>query len=148
MVISRLNLNKIQKDISLIQGYLSELREFEGMTESEFLSEKKNAAACESYLRRTLECVFDISRHILAKTYGYKELEYKGIARTLGEKGVVSEDFSNILVKMAGYRNRMVHLYREISDAELYQILQNNLTDIDRFIKEIALFLEKYNNSL
>src|SRR3990172_9952062 len=63
------------------------------------------------YLRKSLEAVFDIGRHILAKTYGFREIEYKAIARELGNRGVISEGLSEVLIQMAGYRNRMVHFY-------------------------------------
>jgi len=45
---------------------------------------------------------------------------------------------------MAGYRNRLVHFYDEVSEAELYKIIQNNLGDIEEFVRQIAAFLEKY----
>ncbi len=144
MVISKLNIYKIEKIISIIQEFLVELKKFSNMSLDEFLSDKRNPSSAESYLRRSLEAIFDICRHILAKTYGLKELEYKDIARQLGEKGIVEEEYSKILVKMAGYRNRMVHLYHEVSSEEIYNILQNHISDIERFISEIVLFIEKY----
>jgi uncharacterized protein YutE (UPF0331/DUF86 family) len=45
---------------------------------------------------------------------------------------------------MAGYRNRLVHYYTEISNEELYEILQNDLGDLEKFLKEIEKFLKKY----
>lgn len=144
MVIARLNLNKIEKNLSLIQEFLSELRELSSMSLEEFLSNKRNPPAAESYLRRALEAIFDTGRHILAKSYGFKELEYKEIARQLGEKGIVQRDYSKVLIKMAGYRNRMVHLYHEITNEEIYNIIKNHLSDIERFISEIASFIEVY----
>jgi uncharacterized protein YutE (UPF0331/DUF86 family) len=143
MDISRLNLNRVESYLATIQGFLAELREFSAMSQEEFLADKRNPAATESYLRRCLEAVFDLSRHILAKSYGFKELEYKKIASTLGEKGIVDPDFAGTLVKMAGYRNRMVHLYNEIGPKELYEIIEIHLSDIDRFTKEIVVFLKK-----
>lgn len=88
MVISKLNTDKIEKNISFIQEFLSALREFSVMTEGDFLSDKRNPASAESYLRRSLESVFDVGRHILAKSYGFKDLEYKKIAMELGERGI------------------------------------------------------------
>jgi len=146
MVISKLNTHKIEKNISIIQEFLIELKKFATMSLEEFLSDKRNPSSAESYLRRSLEAIFDIGRHILAKTYGLKELEYKDIARQLGEKGIVEKDYSKILVKMAGYRNRMVHLYHEVSSEEIYYILQNHLNDLEKFISAIVLFMEKYKS--
>jgi len=148
MVISRLHIGKIEKGLSIIQEFIAELKRLFLMSEEEFLSDKRNPAAAESYLRRSLEAIFDIGRHILAKSYGFKGLEYKDIANELGNKGVVEKDYSRILMKMAGYRNRMVHLYHEVSSEEIYDILKNHLSDIERFISEIARFLEDYRRQV
>ncbi|MEW6739251.1 MAG: type VII toxin-antitoxin system HepT family RNase toxin [Nitrospirota bacterium] len=148
MVISRLQTDKIEKNLSLIQEFLIELKRLSLMTEDEFLSDRRNPAAAESYLRRSLEAVFDIGRHILAKSYGFKDLEYKNIAIELGEKGVINNEYSKNLIKMAGYRNRMVHLYHEISSEEIYQILKGHLSDIEKFIVEIVGFIERYKKTM
>jgi len=147
MVISRLHIDKIEKTLFLMQELLGELKVLSEMPREEFLADKRNAAAAESYLRRSIESIFDIGRHILAKTYGLKELEYKKIAQGLSDKGVVAREYAPVLLKIAGYRNRMVHLYHEISPVEIYEILSNNLSDLDRFISEITRFLEDYKKS-
>jgi len=148
MVISKLNIDKIEKNLLLIQEFLSGLKELSCISEADFLSDKRNPASAESYLRRSLESVFDIGRHILAKSYGFKELEYKKIALELGKKGVVDKEYASVLLKMAGYRNRMVHLYQEITPEEIYGILKSHLSDIDRFVSEIFRFLEDYKKGL
>jgi uncharacterized protein YutE (UPF0331/DUF86 family) len=48
---------------------------------------------------------------------------------------------------MAGYRNRLVHFYDEVSEKELFQILRNNLGDIEEFVRQIAAFLQKYRQT-
>jgi len=148
MVISKLNIDKIEKNLLLIQEFLSGLKELSCISEADFLSDRRNPASAESYLRRSLESVFDIGRHILAKSYGFKELEYKKIALELGKKGVVDKEYASVLLKMAGYRNRMVHLYQEITPEEIYGILKSHLSDIDRFVSEIFRFLEDYKKGL
>jgi len=147
MDISRLNLTRTESYLSFLQGYLEKLKAFASLSKEDFLADKRNPAATESYLRRCLEAVFDLGRHILAKTYGFKELEDKKIASTLGEKGIVDPDFSRTLMKMAGYRNRMVHLYNEIGAEELYDVLQDHRSGIERYMQEIRLFVKKYEQS-
>ncbi|MCX7792804.1 MAG: DUF86 domain-containing protein [Thermodesulfovibrionales bacterium] len=144
MVISSLRTDKIEKNLHLIQEFILGMKELSRLSLEEFLSDKRNPAAAESYLRRALETIFDTCRHILAKSYGFKELEYKEIAKKFGEKIISDKDYSRILIKMAGYRNRMVHMYHEVSAEELYEIIKNNLSDIERFITEVTRFLEHY----
>jgi len=118
------------------------------MAIEEFLSDRKNPPFVESYLRRSLEAVFDIGRHILTKTYGFKEIEYKIIAKELGERGVITRELSEVLYVMAGYRNRMVHFYKEVTPEELYYIIVTNLKDFDRFATEIVAFIRSYEEKI
>ena len=144
MVISSLNIPRILDLIRLIENYLAELRPFASMTKEAFLSDRKNPPFVESYLRRSLEAIFDIGRHVLAKTYGSRGIEYKAISRELGAKGVITTELADLLVEMAGYRNRMVHFYREVTPDEIHDIITHNLPDFDRFIREIILFIREY----
>ena len=146
MVISNLNTARILELIRFIESCVEELKPFSRMTEKEFLSDRKNPPFVESYLRKALEAVFDIGRHILAKSYGFKEIEYKTIAKELGKRKVISEELSDVLIKMAGYRNRMVHFYREVTSEELHQIILNNMEDFSRFNREISSFINRYES--
>jgi uncharacterized protein YutE (UPF0331/DUF86 family) len=51
----------------------------------------------------------------------------------LAEQGVIEQDFVSTAHKMVRMRNRLVHLYWEVDASILYDILQNNLGDFDRF---------------
>lgn len=139
-----INKQFINERLLLINSFLKELHELASLDENTFISQKRNTAACESFLRRTLEVVFDIGRHILAKT-GHIDMstEYKSIAKGLAEVGVIDRELEKKLVQMAGYRNRLVHMYNLVSDSELYQIIQSDLKDIEKFISAIKNFIQK-----
>lgn len=132
----------IKDRLSMIAEFYQELELLKEIPQAEFL-EKRNSAAAESFLRRSLEAVFDVGRHILAKT-GHLDLtrEYRSIALGLGEKMVVSEELSATLVEMAGYRNRLVHLYHLVSSEELYGIVRNKIGDLQEFVRQVNLFLK------
>lgn len=144
MVISKLNLSKIDRDIALIQEYLLELEKLAKLPLAAFQASSLYPAAAESFLRRALEAIFDINRHIVAKSFGKKEVEYKAVAKLLGERNVFSAKLAEQLVTMAGYRNRMVHFYQEITAAELHRILKKDLQDFPLFLKELDGFLQSY----
>src|SRR3970040_180464 len=143
MVISNLSTVRVLELIRFIERCTEELKPFSKMNEKDFLSDKKNPPYVESYLRKSLEAVFDIGRHILAKSYGFKEIEYKTIAKELGKRKIISEELYEVLIKMAGYRNRMVHFYREVTSEELHQIILNNMEDFNRFNREVASFINR-----
>jgi len=49
---------------------------------------------------------------------------------------------------MAGYRNRMVHFYHEISERELYGIATTELGDVDRVLGAILDWLRNHPEML
>ncbi|ODA43601.1 hypothetical protein THER_1674 [Thermodesulfovibrio sp. N1] len=147
MVISNLNTKLIEDRLGFILKAHQKLIELSKLEREEFLTNDKPAIA-ESYLRRALESVFDIGRHILAKIAGKGVVEYKEIAKKLGEHGVISKPCAEKLILMAGYRNRLVHFYHDVSDEELYTIIRENLSDIEQFIREMKNFIKSYKNAI
>lgn len=95
-----------------------------------FLADARNAAAAESYLRRALEALLDLGRHIAAKGYGVSATEYRAVPDLLEGSGVLTAAEAATLRQMAGYRNRMVHFYDEVSPREILAICTDHLTDI------------------
>ena len=138
-----INKQFINERLLLINSFLKELQDLATLDKNSFLSQKRNAAAAESFLRRTLEAIFDIGRHILAKTDHIDlSTEYKSIARGLIEIGTVDKKLGETLIQMVGYRNRLVRINNIISDEELYQIIQSNTKDIENFVSEVKKYLK------
>lgn len=146
MVISNLNIKLIEDRLGFVNKSIAKLKRLSYLDERDFMADD-NPAIAESYLRRSLEAIFDIGRHIIAKTAGKGIVEYKEIANALGEQGAITKTLAERLRLMAGYRNRLVHFYHEIQDQELYLITKNNLSDIENFVKEIKAFLVAYRQS-
>jgi len=130
------------KRLDLINASVARMQRFAGMSYDDFTADPDNAAIVESYLRRSLEAVFDVGRHILAHTGGADLAgEYKSIARGLAQQGIVSEELGEKLTRMAGYRNRLVHLYHQVTVEELYHIITENLSDFRAFSDSIQKFV-------
>lgn len=94
MVISKLNTTLIIDRLRIIQNSLLELEKISGLSREGFLSDKRNPAASESFLRHAIESIFDIGRHILAKLKSKKILEYKEIAELLGAEKIIAKELS------------------------------------------------------
>jgi uncharacterized protein YutE (UPF0331/DUF86 family) len=131
----------VKQRLALISQYLAELEELAKLPREDFLN-IRTAASAESFLRRSLEAMFDIGRHILAKNGGANmALEYRGIAQGLADRGIINKKLKEQLMKMAGYRNRLVHLYHQVSEEELHEIIRTNLKDIKLFQEQILRYL-------
>jgi uncharacterized protein YutE (UPF0331/DUF86 family) len=133
---NRVPLNKevLQTRISYIEDSLRSLERFKGVSLKKFHSNSDNFRIAFYDLHRALEAVMDIGSHILSRIPGARPSSYKDIPRLLEKHKIIPNNFaSNQLTKMAGYRNRMVHFYGEITEQELYNIIQEELEDFYTF---------------
>lgn len=143
-----LSRHRIMERLDMISANVARMQRFAGMSYGDFIADPDNAAIVESYLRRSLEAILDVGRHILAHTGGADLAgEYKSIARGLGDLGVVDRAMSDTLVMMAGYRDRLVHLYHLVSDRELLDIVSENLPDLTRFVAQVDDYLMRAEHS-
>lgn len=131
--------------LSEIEADLKELSQFQKLSLLEF-KKGYNYAAAEHFLRRALEAAFDLSGHIISRLPlrpGERPEGYKAIAQSLGRYKIVPQSFAEgSLSQMAGYRNRMTHFYQEITKEELYQIIKEDLKDLENFCSYIKKLIE------
>lgn len=114
-----------------VREMLANLRALPLEDEGRFFSDPRNLWAAESCLRRALEALLDLGRHLLAKGFGVATTEYKEIAAGLAQAGVLGKSEADLLRDMAGYRNRMVHFYHEVTPEELFSLARNRLGDVE-----------------
>ncbi len=108
---------------------------------AEFAADRRMVAAGESFLRRALEGLLDLGRHVLAKGFGRVVPEYAAIADELAAHGILTADGARKLRVMARYRNRMVHFYDDITPEELYGILVTERGDVEAVLDAILAWL-------
>lgn len=141
---SRIDRGVVSSKVEIIEDMLRGLRGLPATTLEEFLADSRNPAAAESYLRRALEALLDLGRHLLAKGFGKPVAEYSAIPDTLRELGVISSDLHPTFRRMARYRNRMVHFYDEVTQNELHRILTERLGDFDTLLGAINRWLAEH----
>ena len=131
-----------------VRSMLDEIAGLPCASLEEFASDRRTAAAAESYLRRALEALLDLCRHVVTKGFGDGVLEYKQVAGRLAAHGVISVETAALLVRMAGYRNRMVHFYDEIAADELFRICTDERRDLESVVGEILGWLRSHPDLL
>lgn len=140
---SKVSKRVITDRLNWVDKMISEIKSLPLDSYELFINESRNIWAAESCLRRALESLLDIGRHILAKCFGLGVSEYKEIAKELDRRKVLSTQESRLLRILAGYRNRLVHFYHEVSTEELYQICKDDLDDITKIKKAYIDWIKK-----
>ncbi len=138
----------IGRRLKMIQDLLEQIRALPLSSLDVFLADSRNYGAAESCLRRSLEALFDIGRHILSKGYGVAASEYKEIPKLLQKQGALTESEARTLYTLAGYRNRMVHFYDEVTGEELYRICTQELGDVERIAEAYRRWVKQHPDKM
>ena len=134
--------------LAWIDRMLREIRLLPLESQSAFIEDSRNIWAAESCLRRSLEALFDFGRHIAAKGFGDAVTEYKEIATVLNRHGILSTEDMRLMQKLAGYRNRLVHFYHDVSTEELYEICASRLGDIEKLTERLREWIKNHQSIL
>ena len=134
--------------IAWVHDMIAEIRRLPLGSRDDFLADRRNVWAAESCLRRALEALLDLGRHILAKGFAVGTSEYKEIARQLAAQGVLSPPEARLLEILAGCRNRLVHFYHEVSHDELREICAEHLKDVERLLKCLKDWIRRHPDRL
>ena len=124
--------------IELVEQNIQRIKDLDLHPREAFLDEEINAAAGESCLLRALEAMLDLGRHILARAFGVAVVEYEEVGPKLAENDVLTKTLAEKLSKKGRYRNRLVHMYYEVTPEELHEVFTNELADLE----EIAEFIK------
>ncbi|MFN7962472.1 MAG: DUF86 domain-containing protein [Thermoanaerobaculia bacterium] len=131
---SQVRQRTVAEKASLVREMLGSMATLPLASLEAFTADPRMVAAGESYLRRGLEALLDLGRHLLAKGFGQPVAEYAAIAEHLEANHILDGNLAATLREMARYRNRMVRFYDEIGSPELFIILAEHRGDLERVL--------------
>jgi uncharacterized protein YutE (UPF0331/DUF86 family) len=134
----------IGEKLALIQKMGDGIKSLPLASYEAFTADMRMSAAAESYIRRALEALMDLGRHILAKGFGRAVAEYKEVARELRDQGVLNQTDADTMAVLAGYRNRMVHFYHDVTPRELYEICVNEFADVKQVAESMRVWVHEH----
>lgn len=121
---------------------LEKLQRLALLSLDDYLADERNFDLSQFYLRQILEGIFNIGSHLLSRSDSERGTSYKDVALALGKQGFVDKDYSqSVLVKMAGYRNRLTHFYAQVSPEELHGLINQHLDDVAQFLDYVKAVL-------
>lgn len=131
----------IEDRIKKLQEYLDKLSQLAKTQKRGFLADFRNTESAKYLLQVSIECCLDIANHIIASSKFRSPNDYADSFRILHEQKIVPDSLIDNLVEMAKFRNRIVHIYWEISDELVYEIIQEKLGDFNLYIQAILKIL-------
>lgn len=133
-----LNKELIQKRCQEIAESLERLEGIKKVEKDIFLKDQDLLdIACYRLLIAT-EASLNLCYHICAKKLKKVPSEYAECFEILGSHQIISKELMEELIKMARFRNMLVHVYWKIDYEIIFDIIQNKLDNLSKFSEEIV----------
>ena len=124
----------VKNKLSHLEEYIHDLDEYNDLK----LKDLKNDKILFRYLERTLhlavEAILDIGSHIISDERLGNPRFNTDIVKILAENNIIKENLDDY-IKMAKFRNIIVHDYAEIDAEILLKIVQENIKDLKAIFK-------------
>jgi uncharacterized protein YutE (UPF0331/DUF86 family) len=136
------NPDKIAKLVSEMRKALNRLNTLKTLNKEPFLNDPDKISSAKYNFVVAIEATIDICNHIISQNSYRIPDDYADTFQVLGEQGVFDKSFVNELKEMARFRNRLIHLYAEVDDEQVYNIIQSRLDDFKNYLDGISAFLQ------
>lgn len=138
---------RIKEHLKLLNKYYLLLLESRKIPYNEFIDNPIHQGSTERFLHLAIESCLNIGNRLISLYQFSKPVAtpdtYADIFKEMSKLGVVEHEFMQRLIKMARFRNRLVHLYWAIDQETVYGYLQNNLNDFKLFQQNVISFLNQ-----
>ena len=133
---------KMVKLVSELRKSVARLKSIGQLSFEEFFKDPDKIGSSKYHFIVAIESCIDMCNHVIARN-GYRVPDdYGDTFIVMSETGAFDSDFAETLRNMAKFRNRLVHLYWELDERQVYDILQTRLVDFKKFLDYLAKFLE------
>jgi uncharacterized protein YutE (UPF0331/DUF86 family) len=134
MVDKPLVLRKIDK----IETYLGIIRSKKDPGIDAFQKDRDLQSIVLFNLIQAIQSCIDISTHIISDAGWDMPGTQADIFDTLAKKKVIGPQLSKKMIRMAGFRNRIVHEYEKIDLKIVHRVWQRNSKDLDAFCRVVV----------
>ena len=135
------NPDKVSLLVSEMRKAVGQLKSLGAIGKEAFTRDPDKIGSAKYHFIIAIEAAIDICNHIISRN-GYRAPDdYADTFQVLADEGAFDRTFTRELREMAKFRNRLTHLYWEVDDGQVYDILRERLDDFKEFLDSIAVFL-------
>ncbi len=127
----------LKRKISEIEKYFQYLKILREKSKEKIKTDIIIYGAVERYLYLLCQAVIDFGEIIISYFSLRKPGSYKEIFEILSENNLIKPKLSLKMQQLAGFRNILAHSYGKIDFEKLYQILTQEIDEINVFLREI-----------
>lgn len=139
----RVNLDLLRQRAQEIRAALTILSGYSTLPREEFLASQQVIDAAKYRLVVAIEASASICTHLAARLAQTTPDSYAQCFDVLASAGLISGPLAERLGRMARFRNLLVHGYGAVDDTRVWEILHNDVRDLDTYLSEIGQALKQ-----
>lgn len=134
----RVNADLLRQRAKEIRDALEVLARYGHLPQEEFLARAESVDAAKYRLVVAIEAAISICNHLAARLAQRTPESYADCFSVLATTGIISKELADRLGQMARFRNLLVHLYWQVSDTRVWEVLKDNLVDLETYLAAVG----------
>jgi uncharacterized protein YutE (UPF0331/DUF86 family) len=134
----RLNADLLRQRAKEIRDALEVLARYGALPLDEFLARTETVDAAKYRLVVAIEAAVSICNHLAARLAQRTPESYADCFSVLTTTGIIPQELADRLGQMARFRNLLVHLYWQMSDARVWEAIRHDLGDLEAYLSAVG----------
>lgn len=139
---SEVNVDRLRELAGHLRDAVRQLRELGRVPGDAFVADSRATNSAKYLLIVAAEAALDICNHLAARQGARSPEDYADCMAIMAEIGVVDRDLATRLMRMARFRNLLVHLYARVNDQEVHRVIREDLGDLERYLTSVGRYLK------
>lgn len=139
---SEVNLDRLRELAGHLRDAVRQLRELGQPPRELFVADPRATNSAKYLFIVAAEAALDICNHLAARRSARSPEDYADCMAIMAELGVVDHDLRTRLMRMARFRNLLVHLYARVDDGEVHRVIREDLGDLERYLASVGRYLK------
>jgi uncharacterized protein YutE (UPF0331/DUF86 family) len=128
-----MNIEDVRGKLDVLASNERQLRWLGQLTEADFASDARNLDSALHRLQTSIQALLDVGAYVVGSLKLPTPQHSADIIISLRDAGMIDPTAAESYVRMAAFRNRVVHLYNRIDPAIVLDILQNHSHELQAF---------------
>lgn len=125
----------IQRRSQEVLAFCEDLKKLSNISREDFLKNTERQHAVMHLLQLAIEGSLSLGNHIVSRKHLGVPDTYQDIFALLEKGGILPSEFAKEMMKMARFRNRLVHVYWQMDLEQIYEILKTRLGDFEKYVE-------------
>jgi uncharacterized protein YutE (UPF0331/DUF86 family) len=140
--VSEVNPDRLRELAGYVRDAVRQLRELGRSPREAFLADAPSVNSAKYLLIVATEAALDICNHLAARRGARSPEDYADCMAIMAELGVIDDELKARMMRMARFRNLLVHLYARVDDAQVHRVIRENLGDLERYLASVGEYLK------